>query len=169
MSNGKPLVGIIMGSASDLPIMQAAADILKKFGVPCELDVISAHRTPEKAIAYSQNAVKNGLKVIIAGAGGAAHLAGVIAACTPLPVIGVPIKASISLDGWDSLLSMVQMPSGIPVACVAVDGAQNAGILAAQMIATGDAALLQKIVDFKEELKAKVIAGSEEIRKKNNS
>lgn len=168
MSNQKPLVGIIMGSASDLPIMQAAADALKKFGVPYEIDVISAHRTPERAIAYSQNAVKNGLKVIIAGAGGAAHLAGVIAACTPLPVIGVPIKASISLDGWDSLLSMVQMPGGIPVACVAVDGAQNAGILAAQMIATGDSALLQKIVDFKEELKAKVIAGSEELRKKNN-
>jgi 5-(carboxyamino)imidazole ribonucleotide mutase len=168
MSSNKPLVGIIMGSASDLPVMQAAADILKKFGVPCELDVISAHRTPERAIEYSQNAVKNGLKVIIAGAGGAAHLAGVIAACTPLPVIGVPIKASISLDGWDSLLSMVQMPSGIPVATVAVDGAQNAGILAAQMIATGDAALLDKIVAFKEDLKAKVIAGSAEVRKKNN-
>ncbi len=166
MSNKKPLVGIIMGSASDLPIMQAAADILKKFGVPYELDVISAHRTPEKAIAYSQNAVKTGLKVIIAGAGGAAHLAGVIAACTPLPVIGVPIKASISLDGWDSLLSMVQMPSGIPVACVAVNGAQNAGILAAQMIATGDNTLLEKIINFKEDLKKKVYASSEEIRKK---
>ena len=156
-----------MGSASDLPVMQAAADILKKFGIPCELDGISAHRTPERAIAYSQNAVKNGLEVIIAGAGGAAHLAGVIAACTPLPVIGVPIKASISLDGWDSLLSMVQMPGGIPVATVAVDGAMNAGILAAQMIGTGDAAILKKVAAYKEELKAKVIAGSAEVRKKN--
>lgn len=156
-----------MGSASDLTVMQAAADALKRFEIPCELDVISAHRTPERAIAYSQAAVKNGLKVIICGAGGAAHLAGLIAACTPLPVIGVPIKASISLDGWDSLLSMVQMPAGIPVACVAVDGAENAGILAAQMIATGDSALLEKIAAFKEELKAKVIAGSEELRKKN--
>lgn len=156
-----------MGSASDLPVMQAAADALKKFDIPYELDVISAHRTPERAIAYAQSAVKNGLKVIICGAGGAAHLAGVIAACTPLPVIGVPIKVSISLDGWDSLLSMVQMPGGIPVACVAVDGAQNAGILAAQMIATGDSALLEKIAAFKDELKAMAIAGSEELRKKN--
>jgi 5-(carboxyamino)imidazole ribonucleotide mutase len=166
MSDKKPIVGIIMGSASDLPVMQAASDILNKFGIANEIDIISAHRTPERAIEYGENAVKNGLKVIIAGAGGAAHLAGVMAATTPLPIVAVPIKSSNSLDGWDSLLSMVQMPSGVPVATVAVDGAQNAGILAAQMIATGDAAVLQKIADFKQELKKKVYASSEEVRKK---
>jgi 5-(carboxyamino)imidazole ribonucleotide mutase len=165
MPSKKPLVGIIMGSASDLPVMQAAADILKKFNIPYEIDVISAHRTPEKAFSYSQNAVKNGLKIIIAGAGGAAHLAGVMAALTPLPVIGVPIKSSNSIDGWDSLLSIVQMPNGIPVATVAINGAQNAGILAAQILATSNASLLNKIQDFKEELKTKAYAASVELRK----
>jgi 5-(carboxyamino)imidazole ribonucleotide mutase len=163
----KPLVGIIMGSASDLPVMQAAADILKTLAVAFEMDVVSAHRTPEKMFAYAQDAHKNGLKVIIAGAGGAAHLPGMVASLSPLPVIGVPIRSSNSIDGWDSLLSIVQMPNGVPVATVAVNAAQNAGILAAQMIATGDSALLGRIAAFKEELKAKVNAGSEELRNKN--
>jgi len=162
----KPLVGIIMGSANDLSIMQAAADILTKFGIPSEIDIISAHRTPEKALHYGENAVKNGLKVIIAGAGGAAHLAGVMASLTPLPVIGVPIKSSNSLDGWDSLLSIVQMPNGVPVATVAVNAAKNAGILAVQMMATNDTTLLKKIIAFKEGLKKEVYASSEEVKKK---
>jgi 5-(carboxyamino)imidazole ribonucleotide mutase len=166
MSKEKNLVGIVMGSASDLPIMQAAADILKKFGITHEVDIISAHRTPEKALAYSRDAVKNGLKVIIAGAGGAAHLAGVMAALTPLPIIGVPINSTNSLNGLDSLLSIVQMPGGVPVATVAINGAQNAGILAAQIIATGDKTLQHKIEVFKQELKTKVITSSEEIKKK---
>ena len=136
MSKEKVLVGIIMGSASDMPVMQAAADILKKFDVPYEIDIVSAHRTPDKMFTYAQDAVKNGLKVIIAGAGGAAHLPGMVASLTPLPVIGVPVKSSNSIDGWDSLLSIVQMPNGVPVATVAINAAQNAGILAAQIIAT---------------------------------
>ncbi|MHB8258833.1 MAG: 5-(carboxyamino)imidazole ribonucleotide mutase [Bacteroidia bacterium] len=166
MSKEKSLVGIIMGSANDLPIMQAAADILKKFNIAHEIDIVSAHRTPEKALAYSRDAVKNGLKVIIAGAGGAAHLAGVMAALTPLPIIGVPINSSNSLNGLDSLLSIVQMPSGVPVATVAINGAQNAGILAAQILATSDKALLKKIENYKQELKTKINASSEEIKRK---
>ncbi|MFI5141738.1 MAG: 5-(carboxyamino)imidazole ribonucleotide mutase, partial [Bacteroidia bacterium] len=149
MAKEKVLVGIIMGSASDLPVMQAAADILKKFNVSYEIDIVSAHRTPDKMFDYAQNAVKNGLKVIIAGAGGAAHLPGMVASLTSLPVIGVPVKSSNSIDGWDSLLSIVQMPNGVPVATVAVNAAQNAGILAAQIIATSDKMVLKKLEDFK--------------------
>jgi 5-(carboxyamino)imidazole ribonucleotide mutase len=166
MAKSDVLVGIIMGSASDLPVMQAAADILKKFNVSYEIDIISAHRTPDKMFDYAQNAVKNGLKVIIAGAGGAAHLPGMVASLTPLPVIGVPVKSSNSIDGWDSLLSIVQMPNGVPVATVAVNAAQNAGILAAQIIATSDKTVLKKLEDFKQELKTKVIASAKEIKSK---
>ena len=166
MAKSTVLVGIIMGSASDLPVMQAAADILKKFNIAYEIDIVSAHRTPDKMFSYAQDAVKRGLKVIIAGAGGAAHLPGMVASLTPLPVIGVPVKSSNSIDGWDSLLSIVQMPNGVPVATVAVNAAQNAGILAAQIIATGDKTLLKKLEDFKEELKAKVHASAKEIKSK---
>ena len=166
MQQLQPQVGIIMGSDSDLPVMQAAADILKKFGVSYEIDIVSAHRTPDKMFDYAQNAVKNGLKVIIAGAGGAAHLPGMVASLTPLPVIGVPVKSSNSIDGWDSLLSIVQMPNGVPVATVAVNAAQNAGILAAQIIATSDKTILKKLEDFKQELKTKVIASAKEIKSK---
>ncbi len=151
------MVGIIMGSASDLNIMKDAAEVLKTLGVKYDITIVSAHRTPERMFNYAKTAVDNGLKVIIAGAGGAAHLPGMVASLTPLPVIGVPIKSSNSIDGWDSLLSIVQMPNGVPVATVAVNAAQNAGILAAQILATGDAALLKHIVDFKEELKEKVM------------
>jgi 5-(carboxyamino)imidazole ribonucleotide mutase len=165
MAKEKVLVGIIMGSASDLPVMQAAADILKKFNVSYEIDIVSAHRTPDKMFDYAQNAVKNGLKVIIAGAGGAAHLPGMVASLTPLPVIGVPVKSSNSIDGWDSLLSIVQMPNGVPVATVAANAAQNAGILAAQIIATSDKAVLKKLEDFKQELKTKVHASAKDIKK----
>src|SRR5688572_26136077 len=127
-------IGIIMGSASDLQVMQAAAEIVKEFGIPYEMDIVSAHRTPEKMMDYAKTAHERGLQVIIAGAGGAAHLPGMVASMTPLPVIGVPVKSSNSIDGWDSLLSIVQMPNGVPVATVAVNAAQNAGILAAQII-----------------------------------
>lgn len=146
-----------MGSASDLNIMKDAAEVLKKLGVQYDITIVSAHRTPERMFDYAKTAVDNGLKVIIAGAGGAAHLPGMVASLTPLPVIGVPIKSSNSIDGWDSLLSIVQMPNGVPVATVAVNAAQNAGILAAQILATVDTALLKRIVDFKEELKEKVM------------
>lgn len=151
------MVGIIMGSKSDLPIMQEAASILKTLGVPYEINVVSAHRTPELMFEYAKNAHKNGIKVIIAGAGGAAHLPGMTASLTPLPVIGVPIKSSNSIDGWDSILSILQMPNGIPVATVALNGAKNAGILAAKMIATSDDVLLQRLVDYMEELKNAVL------------
>jgi 5-(carboxyamino)imidazole ribonucleotide mutase len=154
-----------MGSASDMPVMQAAADILKQLGVIYEIDIVSAHRTPEKMFEYGKSAHTRGLKVIIAGAGGAAHLPGMIASVTPLPVIGVPVKSSNSIDGWDSLLSIVQMPNGVPVATVALNAAQNAGILAAQILASGDKSLLSKIISFKEELKEKVIKGSNDLKK----
>ncbi len=147
----KPLVGIIMGSDSDLPVMQEAADALKEFGVPYEMTVISAHRTPDRAYEYAKSAVDRGLKVIIAGAGGAAHLAGVTAAMTPLPVIGVPIQSK-TLNGLDSLYSTVQMPPGVPVATVAINGAKNAAILAVQILGAGDAALQKKILDYKRKL-----------------
>ena len=168
MLKQKPVVGIIMGSASDLPVMQAAADILKQFNIAHEIDIVSAHRTPDKMFNYAQNAVKNGLKVIIAGAGGAAHLPGMVASLTPLPVIGVPVKSSNSIDGWDSLLSIVQMPNGIPVATVAINASQNAGILAAQIIATADKTVLKKMEAFKQELKDKVNASSKEIKSRKN-
>lgn len=151
------MVGIIMGSKSDLPIMQEAANILKQFGVPYEINVVSAHRTPELMFEYAKNAHKRGVKVIIAGAGGAAHLPGMTASLTPLPVIGVPVKSSNSIDGWDSILSILQMPNGIPVATVALNAAKNAGILAAKMIATSDEALLQKLQDYMDELKEAVL------------
>ncbi|GAB2687206.1 5-(carboxyamino)imidazole ribonucleotide mutase [Mucilaginibacter koreensis] len=148
--------GIIMGSKSDLPVMQAAADVLKQLGVAYELTVVSAHRTPERMFSYAKSAADRGLKVIIAGAGGAAHLPGMVASLTHLPVIGVPVKSSNSIDGWDSLLSIVQMPNGIPVATVAVNAAQNAGILAAQILSTGDEYLTQNLIAFKAELAKKV-------------
>ena len=146
-----------MGSKSDLPIMQEAANILKELGVAFEINVVSAHRTPELMFEYAKNAHKRGIKVIIAGAGGAAHLPGMTASLTPLPVIGVPIKSSNSIDGWDSILSILQMPNGIPVATVALNAAKNAGILAAKMIATSDEKLLQKLDDYMEKLKQVVI------------
>ena len=153
-----------MGSHSDLPIMQAAADILKQFGIDYELDIVSAHRTPEKMVDYAKNAHLRGLQVIIAGAGGAAHLPGMVASLTPLPVIGVPVKSSNSIDGWDSLLSIVQMPNGVPVATVALNAAQNAGILATQIIASSDKELQLKMLDFKESLKDKVLKASEDLK-----
>ena len=160
-----PLVGIIMGSQSDLAIMNAAAEILQKFNIPYEIDIVSAHRTPDKMFDYAKSAVDRGLKVIIAGAGGAAHLPGMVASLTPLPVIGVPVKSSNSIDGWDSLLSIVQMPNGVPVATVAVNAAQNAGILAVQIIGSHDRAVLNKLAVFKDELKEKVNKSSDDIKK----
>lgn len=146
-----------MGSKSDLPIMQEAADILKTLGVAYEISVVSAHRTPERMFEYARTAVDRGIQVIVAGAGGAAHLPGMTASITPLPVIGVPIKSSNSIDGWDSVLSILQMPAGVPVATVALNGGRNAGILAAQIIAASDPTLLKKIAQFKEELRKKVL------------
>ncbi|WP_055442997.1 5-(carboxyamino)imidazole ribonucleotide mutase [Lacinutrix himadriensis] len=150
-------VGVIMGSKSDLPVMQEAIDILKSFDIIVEVDIVSAHRTPEKMFDYGKNAHKNGIAVIIAGAGGAAHLPGMIASLSPLPIIGVPVKSSNSIDGWDSVLSILQMPGGVPVATVALNGAKNAGILAAQIIATSNASVLEKVIAYKEGLKVKVI------------
>ena len=158
------LVGIIMGSDSDLGVMRAAVEVLGELGVPCEMTIASAHRTPKRVFEYAEGARARGIKVIIAGAGGAAHLAGVAAALTPLPVIGVPVK-SASLSGQDSLLSMVQMPPGVPVATVAIDGARNAGILAAQMIATGDPALMERLIEFKQALAAAVLAKAERLER----
>ena len=146
-----------MGSKSDLPIMQAAIDILKELGISCEVDVVSAHRTPELMFEYAKLAHTRGIKVIIAGAGGAAHLPGMTASITPLPVIGVPIKSSNSIDGWDSILSILQMPNGIPVATVALNGAQNAGLLAARILATSDMHLLKNLEEYMEGLKNKVM------------
>lgn len=156
-------VGIIMGSKSDLPVMQDAIDILKSFDVEVEVDIVSAHRTPEKLFDYGKNAHTRGICVIIAGAGGAAHLPGMIAALSPLPVIGVPVKSSNSIDGWDSILSILQMPGGVPVATVALNGAKNAGILAAQIIGSSENSVLNKIIAFKEDLKAKVIEASKDL------
>ena len=150
-------IGIIMGSQSDLPVMQEAIDILKEFNIDFEVNIISAHRTPEKMISYGQEAHIRGIQVIIAGAGGAAHLPGMIAATSPLPVIGVPIKSSNSIDGWDSVLSILQMPSGVPVATVALNGAKNAGILATQILGSFDKAVQKTILEYKETMKAKVI------------
>ena len=157
-------VGIIMGSTSDLPIMQEAIDILKSFDIGIEVDIVSAHRTPEKLFDYGKNAHTRGISVIIAGAGGAAHLPGMIASLSPLPVIGVPVKSRNSIDGWDSVLSILQMPGGVPVATVALDGAKNAGILAAQIIGTSDAGVLEKIIAYKEGLKIKVEESSKSIK-----
>ena len=156
-------VGIIMGSASDLPVMQEAIDILKELGIDYEVDIVSAHRTPEKMMTYGQEAHHRGIKVIVAGAGGAAHLPGMVAAISPLPVIGVPVKSSNSIDGWDSILSILQMPGGVPVATVALNGAKNAGILAAQIIGSSDQEVLDRIVAYKESLKTKVIDSSKKL------
>jgi 5-(carboxyamino)imidazole ribonucleotide mutase len=156
-SNPSPLVGVIMGSDSDWPVMQAAVDMLERFGIPLEKSVVSAHRTPKRLYDYAACARGRGIRVIIAGAGGAAHLPGMVAAISPLPVIGVPVKSS-ALSGEDSLLSIVQMPKGVPVATVAINGAQNAGILAAQIIGVHDEQVLQKVADYKSELERMVLA-----------
>ncbi|HEV8507540.1 MAG TPA: 5-(carboxyamino)imidazole ribonucleotide mutase [Chitinophagaceae bacterium] len=160
-----PLVGIIMGSDSDLAIMQAASDILKQFDIANEVTVVSAHRTPLRMVEYAQKAKGRGLKVIIAGAGGAAHLPGMVASITPLPVIGVPIKSSNSIDGWDSVLSILQMPNGVPVATVALNAAKNAGILAAEIIGSFDDAVSKKISDYKNSLNNEVIEKVKKLKK----
>jgi len=152
-----------MGSDSDLPVMQEAIDILKGFDIEVEVDIVSAHRTPEKLFDYSKNAHNRGIKVIVAGAGGAAHLPGMVASLSPLPIIGVPVKSRNSIDGWDSILSILQMPGGVPVATVALNGAKNAGILAAQIIATSDQCVMDKIIVYKEELKLKVEEAAQKI------
>ena len=149
-------VGIIMGSKSDLPVMQDAIDILSEFGIESEVNIVSAHRTPEKMFKYASDAIDNGIKVIIAGAGGAAHLPGMVASITTLLVIGVPVKSRNSIDGWDSVLSILQMPNGVPVATVALNGAKNAGILAAQIIAISNSEITKKLVDYKSQLEKKV-------------
>ncbi len=159
----KTMVGIIMGSKSDLRIMQEAAEVLSLLNVPFEISVVSAHRTPDRMFEYAKGAASRGIQVIIAGAGGAAHLPGMTASLTPLPVIGVPIRSSNSIDGWDSVLSILQMPAGVPVATVALDGARNAGILAAQIVAVADAQLMQRIAQFKDELKKKVMDSVSEV------
>lgn len=156
-------VGVIMGSKSDLPVMQDAIDILKEFGITVEVDIVSAHRTPEKLFDYGTKAHLRGIAVIIAGAGGAAHLPGMVASLSPLPIIGVPVKSSNSIDGWDSILSILQMPGGVPVATVALNGAKNAGILAAQILGASDSSLLSKIIAYKLDLKLKVEASAKGI------
>jgi len=158
-------VAVVMGSTSDLPVMQEAVEILKGFDIEVMVDIISAHRTPEKLYEFGRSAHQNGYKVIIAGAGGAAHLPGMLASLSPLPVIGVPIKSSNSIDGWDSVLSILQMPGGVPVATVALNGAKNAGILAAQIIGCQDSCVLDKIILYKQGLKEKVIKGAKEVKK----
>ena len=160
-----PKVAIVMGSTSDLPVMQEAVEVLKGFDIEVEVDIVSAHRTPEKMFEFGKTAHQKGINVIIAGAGGAAHLPGMIASLSPLPVIGVPVKSSNSIDGWDSILSILQMPSGVPVATVALNGAKNAGILAAQIIGAFDSCTLDKILMYKEGLKQKVLEGSAQIKK----
>jgi len=154
-----------MGSISDMPVMQDAIDILKGFDIAVEVDIVSAHRTPEKLFDFSKNAHTRGISVIIAGAGGAAHLPGMVASMSPLPVIGVPVKSSNSIDGWDSVLSILQMPGGVPVATVALNGAKNAGILAAQIIGSADATILDKIIEYKESLKEAVYQSSANLNK----
>ncbi|MBB6108843.1 5-(carboxyamino)imidazole ribonucleotide mutase [Mucilaginibacter lappiensis] len=156
MNNKELKVAIIMGSKSDLNVMQDAADVLKELGVEYEITVVSAHRTPDRMFSYARAAADRGIKVIIAGAGGAAHLPGMVASLTHLPVIGVPVKSSNSIDGWDSILSILQMPNGIPVATVALNAAKNAGILAAQILSTADEYLVKNLISFKEDLKKKV-------------
>ena len=154
-----------MGSQSDLPVMKEAIEILEALGIEAEVDIVSAHRTPEKMMAYGSEAHTRGIKVIIAGAGGAAHLPGMIASLSPLPVIGVPVKSSNSIDGWDSILSILQMPGGVPVATVALNGAKNAGILAAQILGSSAEAVQKRIIDYKSSLKEKVIQSSKQIKK----
>lgn len=156
-------VAVIMGSISDMPVMQEAIEVLKGFGIEIEVDIVSAHRTPEKLFDFSQNAHKRGISVIIAGAGGAAHLPGMVASMSPLPVIGVPVKSSNSIDGWDSILSILQMPGGVPVATVALNGAKNAGILAAQIIGSHDKSVLDKVIAYKTGLKEAVLIAAESL------
>lgn len=158
-------VAVIMGSTSDLRVMQDAVDVLNHFGIAVEVDIVSAHRTPDKMFEFAKSAHKSGYNVIIAGAGGAAHLPGMVASISPLPVIGVPVKSRNSIDGWDSVLSILQMPGGVPVATVALDGARNAGILAAQIIGSHDPEILKKIIEFKQELKHKVETGAADLKK----
>jgi 5-(carboxyamino)imidazole ribonucleotide mutase len=157
------MVGIIMGSKSDLSVMQAAADVLDELKVAYKMEIVSAHRTPERMFEYAKTAEENGIRVIIAGAGGAAHLPGMTASITPLPVIGVPVKSRNSIDGWDSVLSILQMPAGVPVATVALDGAKNAGILAAQILGSGNEDLRRRIAEFKESLKQKVLEDAQNL------
>jgi 5-(carboxyamino)imidazole ribonucleotide mutase len=159
-----PQVGIIMGSQSDYPVMKDAADILGEFGIEVEVDIVSAHRTPEKMMDYGKRAHERGIQVIIAGAGGAAHLPGMVASVTPLPVIGVPVKSSNSIDGWDSILSILQMPNGVPVATVALNASKNAGILAAQILGASDPATRARIIAYKNELKNKVAEMSKAVK-----
>jgi 5-(carboxyamino)imidazole ribonucleotide mutase len=162
-------VGIIMGSKSDLPIMQEAAEILDVFGIAYEMNIVSAHRTPDLMVEYARSARKRGINVIIAGAGGAAHLPGMTASLTALPVIGVPIKSSNSIDGWDSILSILQMPNGIPVATVALNGAKNAGILAAKIMGASNEQILAKIDDYMEDLKEAVLKNAEDLKNENKN
>lgn len=162
----KPQVGIIMGSQSDLRVMEQAVDVLKELGIAYELTIVSAHRTPERMFDYAKTARQRGIQVIVAGAGGAAHLPGMVASLTSLPVIGVPIKSSNSIDGWDSVLSILQMPSGVPVATVALDGAKNAGILAAQVLGAADEAIAKRLDSYKESLKDKVTQMVEDVKSK---
>ncbi|MDX1683786.1 MAG: 5-(carboxyamino)imidazole ribonucleotide mutase [Saprospiraceae bacterium] len=159
-------VAIVMGSDSDLPIMRSASEVLEELSIPYELDVVSAHRTPEKMMSFASEAHQNGFGVVIAGAGGAAHLPGMIASVTPLPVIGVPIKSSNSIDGWDSILSILQMPGGVPVATVALNGAKNAGLLAAQILGASDEKVQQKILNYKKALRDTVHQKSDKVRKR---
>ena len=161
----RKLISIVMGSDSDLPIMKQAAEILDIFGIGYEIDIVSAHRTPEKLYKFASKAHNKGFVVIIAGAGGAAHLPGMVAAISPLPVIGVPIKSSNSIDGWDSVLSILQMPGGVPVATVALNGAKNAGILAAQIVSTADSSVRTRIIEYKQALKEQVTAKSDKLQK----
>ncbi|MDH4057214.1 MAG: 5-(carboxyamino)imidazole ribonucleotide mutase [Cyclobacteriaceae bacterium] len=165
----KSVVGIIMGSKSDLKVMSEAADILKELDIPYELTIVSAHRTPDRMVEYARQARRNGLKVIVAGAGGAAHLPGMVASLTSLPVIGVPIKSSNSIDGWDSVLSILQMPGGVPVATVALNGAKNAGLLAAQIIGSFDVGVANKLDQYKEDLKNAVLAAASELKDSSGS
>lgn len=157
-------VAVVMGSDSDLPVMQQAIDVLRELGIGVEADIVSAHRTPEKLFKFGRNAHKEGYAVIIAGAGGAAHLPGMLASLSPLPVIGVPVKSSNSIDGWDSVLSILQMPAGVPVATVALNGGKNAGILAAQILGASDPSVLDRIVTYKESLKEKVLQAADKLR-----
>lgn len=161
----KKQVSIVMGSDSDLPVMQQAAEMLQQLGVEYEIDIVSAHRTPEKLFEFASNAHKRGIDVIIAGAGGAAHLPGMVAAISPLPVIGVPIKSSNSIDGWDSVLSILQMPGGVPVATVALNGAKNAGILAAQIVSASNSNIRNSIIQYKQDLKAQVLTKAQNIKR----
>ncbi len=160
------MIGIIMGSDSDLPVMRQAAEVLQSFDIPFEISVVSAHRTPERMIEYAKSAHQRGLKVIIAGAGGAAHLPGMVASVTPLPVIGVPVKSSNSIDGWDSILSILQMPNGVPVATVALNAAKNAGLLAAQILGSHDAVILEKMLAYKQKMAEEVLEKAKKLEEK---